>query len=131
MMYTGPHQSDVNPTTVRLTDDEKAAVEEGAEDRDCSKSDYLRHLVQEREKIADYDRIAAEYDRLERNYESLEADYEDLQSDYDWLKTQFERIQNEKEALIADYKETKELVRYHKAGWMTRTKRWLFGQGSD
>lgn len=63
-----PNTRVMESTTIRLPEDVLERVDEHAEDRDVSRSEYLRTLVR---RGFEYDEVVAERDRLENQLRTL------------------------------------------------------------
>lgn len=111
--------------TVRLDPDVIAELDEEAEDRNESRAEYVRHVIDSRHEV------------------------EELQTEVDELQTEVDRLQRELQAANRRVDEHQELVRYveeerslqerreqrqrerERAGILTRSKWWLFGRGVE
>lgn len=123
----------MHPITLRLSEDTLAELEEEAEARDMSRSEYIRSVIDARNEYdelqADYDRLRAEY---ERKLDELRDEYEERIEE---LETENERLRREKRMILEQREEHTELVRYastekayREAGLGTRMKWFLFGR---
>lgn len=112
----------MDPITLRLPTDTLDEVDREADERDLSRAEYLREIVENRH-VDD---------------ETL-TDYE---SEVERLRTDVERLQNEKQLILEQREEHTDLVqaiereqsredRRANAGVLTRTKWWLVGMDGE
>lgn len=78
------------------------------------------------------------HDTLHAKMQDMEMTIEDLHAEIEALETDIDRLQNEKQLILQQREENKELARYvedelsyREASLGTRMKWWLFGKGSE
>lgn len=101
--------------TLRLDENTVESLDEEADKRDVTRSEYVRTIIDQRH---EYKRLQSEHERIT-----------------DKLQGKIDRLENEKQTLISDRQERQELVRYveDERTWRqqpltTRLRWWLFGQ---
>lgn len=111
--------------TLRVSQDTKESLQDEADDRDQTLSEYMRDLINARNE----DTVA------EEEYESLRDEHESLQSDHDRLRDEVERLRREKRQILDQREENKRLQRYvehdrewHEAALLTRLKWYVRGK---
>lgn len=90
----------MQPTTLRLPKGTLEDVADEAENRELSRSEYIRKIIDERH--ADYEEQLNDYKQKINDYEKQVADYEREDRDYAEQVTDYEQRVNEYEERIKD-----------------------------
>jgi metal-responsive CopG/Arc/MetJ family transcriptional regulator len=96
--------------TLRIEADLVDELDQEADDRDRSRSEYIRQILRDRHE-AENKRV--EYDHLLARYNRLQDEHEQLQRNHDLLQAKHDRLQTDHDRLHGDVKDTQQQILEH------------------
>ena len=138
-MYLRRNTHVMQNVTLRMADDLVEALDGEADDRDVTRSEYIRNILESRHEDS---ALQSQVDELQAQRDALRGEYEEKLAERD---QEIERLHRERRQLLEQREENKELVRYAEqqrsvlerqeerrdAPAWTRAKWWLFGRSGE